>query len=336
MIRGAKAAASQPAAAAAAEAVLGAGSGAVDAVIAGFFGAAGVHPGVILAPAIAIVGGFGAGGRAFDGRPAQPGSGAARPRGFVGDATIPPGARIAAPRTLGMLALLHTYRGRSSFLELARAGMAAAESAGSKPRAAFLRRVGSAGVLALRAPEVMRALVAVGGPVAGGALTEADLEGAAPVEADATAASLGDGVTAFTSPFGAPEEPRDDAEVIVACDGRGGIAALAYIPARDGVPVPDLGITLGRDAVPVMRGVPRVSPGTVLPAAAPVGIVVKSGGFSVAVGLPGQRALDGTALGELVTGASAETALAGLRERLGGRGAVAVVTDGKSARALSA
>jgi gamma-glutamyltranspeptidase/glutathione hydrolase len=335
VIRGAKAAASQHAAAEAADATLAGGAGAVDAVIAGFLGAAGAEPGVLFAPAVAIVAGFGAGARAFDGRAAQPGRGAPRPRGFVDDAAIPDGARVAAPRTLGMLALLHSYRGRSSFSALARAGVAAADSAGAKKRAAMVRKVGSAGVLALRAPEVVRALLAAGGPVAGGALTEADLAESAPAETDAAVTPIGDGLTAYTSPFAAPSDARGDAEVVVACDGRGVIAALAYVPAKGGVPLPDLELAMGRDAVPVRRGVTRVAPGTVLPMAAPIGIAVHTGTFAAAVGLPGRAALEAAALAELVKGVPVETALADLRAHLGGHSAVAVITDGKTARAAT-
>ena len=335
MIRGAKAAASQPSAAEAADAIVAAGASAVDAIIAGFFGAAGADPGVLFAPAIAVVAGFGAGARAFDGRAAQPGRGAPRPRGFVDEAAIPDGARVAVPRSLGMLALLHSYRGRATFRELARAGVTIAESAGAKQRASLLRHVGSSGLLALRSAEVSRALLAAGGPVAGGALTEDDLAEVAPTEADALAAPIAGGLTAFTSPFSAPDGVDRDAEIVVACDGRGVIAALAYAPARGGVPVPDLEVVVGRDAIPVRRGVTRLAPGTVLSMAAPIGIVMQSHGFAAAIGLPGRAALEVGGLAELVRGFT-EATLADLRDRAGGHGAVGVVTDGKVARAIAA
>lgn len=332
MIRGARASGSQPAAAEAAQAVLDAGGGAVDATIAGFLAAAGADPGVLLGPAVGLVAGFGTGARAFDGRAAQPGRGAARPRGLVGDAIVPDAARVAVPRSIGMLVLLHTYRGRATLHDLARAGVAAAESAGAKQRAALVRKVGQAGVLALRAPEVTRALLAAGGAVAGGILTAADLEETAPREMEATASVIGGGLTVYAPPFAAADEAGGDAEVVVACDQRGVLAAIAYVPARGGVTLAELEIELGRHAVPVRRGVTRLAPGTALPMAAPVAIAVQTGGFAAAVGLPGRPALDVRALAELTTGAALETALAELRERLGGRAAVAVVTDGKTAR----
>ena len=336
MIRGAQAAASQPAAAEAAQAVLDAGGGAADAVIAGFLGAAGADPGVLLAPAVGLVAGFGTGARVFDGRASQPGLGAARPRGFIDEAAIPAGARIAVPRSIGMLVLLHTYRGRTTLHDLARAGVAAAETAGAKQRAALVKKVGQAGVLALRAPEITRILLAAGGAVAGGTLTAADLEETAPAEMEATVTDLEDGLLAYSPPFATAEEPRGDAEVVVTCDARGVLAAIAYVPARAGIPLSDLEITVGRDAVPVRRGVTRLAPGAILPMSAPLAITVQKGGFAAAVGLPGRPSIDVAALGELIKRAALETTLSELRERLGGRMAVAVITDGKTARAASA
>jgi hypothetical protein len=341
VIRAARAAGSEAAAGAAAQAVIEAGGGAVDAVIAGFFGAAGAHPGVLFAPVVALVAGFGAGGRAFDGRAAQPGRGAARPRGFVGDAAIPDGARVAVPRSIAAIVLLSTYRGRARLGELVKAGVASAEGAGAKARAKLLRRVGSAGVLALRAPELEGALLAVGGPVAGGVLTAADIEDAAPGEAEATALVAGEGLTVYTPPFAGIDPPADaggagsesDAEVVVACDARGVIAALAYRPAREGIAVPGFEVTLGRDAVPVRRGVTRVAPGTLLPAPAPLAIAAAhSGRFAAAVGLPGRSRIDAADMAPMARGITVEAALAELRDKVGGRAAVAVVTDGKTAR----
>ncbi len=334
MIRGARAAATDAAAAGPAQAALDAGGGAVDAIVAGFFAAAGAGPGVLLAPAVALVAGFGVGARAFDGRAAQPGRGAQRPRGFVNEASIPDAARVAAPRSLAMLMLAHGYRGRASLRDLAKPGVAAAEAAGAKARAALLRKVGAGGVLALRGAEVMSKLIAAFGPVSGGVLTAEDVEGSPPAEAEASAATIGEGLTVFSPPFaaGAPGgQPGAEAEAIVACDARGVIAALAYVPARGGVPVPDLDLTVGRDAVPVRRGVTRVAPGTLLSAPAPIAIAVGPAGFAAAVGMPGRATVDAAALAEIAKGAAVEAALG---ERAEGRGAVAVVTDGTTARAV--
>ncbi len=81
------------------------------------------------------------------------------------------------------------------------------------------------------------------------------------------------------------------------------------------------------------RGVTRLAPGTILPAPAPVAIAVQNAGFAAAVGLPGRLRIDVDLVAGLVRGAAMETALGDLREKAGGRAAVAVITDGKMARA---
>jgi gamma-glutamyltranspeptidase/glutathione hydrolase len=230
-----------------------------------------------------------------------------------------------------MLMLLSGYRGKASLADLCRAGVAAAEGAGAKDRAKLIRKVGAAGVLALRAPEIERALLAAAGPVAGGALTAADVEEATPTEGEALAA-VEEGLTVYTTPVA--EEAPGDAEVIVACDGRGGLAAITYVPVRDGVPLPGFEVTLGGSAVPVRRGVTRVPPGTLLPSPAPVAIAVQSGGFAVALALPGRPRVDPADAAAVARSAPIDQALADLRDRTGGRPVVAVVTDGKAARAL--
>jgi len=335
VIRGIAAIGSHPGATAAATAALEAGGSAADAVIAGFFAAAGADPGVLLGPAVALVAGASAGARAFDGRAAQPGLGAVRPRGFVDDATIPVGARVAAPRSIAMLLLLHTYRGRATLASLVKPGILAAEAEGAKARAALIRRVGAAGVLALRTPEAARALIAVGGPVAGGALSAQDLEEARPAEADATIDEIAEGASVFTSPWPPPPDALAQAEVILACDGRGLLAALAYVPARQGIAVPELELLLRADAVPVRRGVTRLAPGAPLAAPAPVAIFHQKAGCWAVVGLPGSPRVDPRKLATLAGGAPAERALAELIDPGAARGPLGLISDGRSARVVN-
>jgi hypothetical protein len=331
VIRAAASTASSVAARAAAAAIIEAGGTAVDAVIAGFFAAAGERPGVLLAPAVALVAGTGAGARAYDGRSAQPGLGSARPRGFVADAVVPGAAFAAAPRTIAMLVLLHGHRGRTSLSVLARDGVAAAEAQGEKSRAGLIRRIGASGVLALRAPEIARPLLAAGGSVAGGLLTERDLEEARPAETDAVTTALASGANAFTSPWAPPEASAAGAEAIVACDGRGIVAAIAYAPSSAGILVPELAITLAGDAVPVLRGVTRVAPGTPLAASAPIAILGRKG-FWAAIGLTGVARLRPEALDGLASGQALESALAELRVQEDGRTALAATSDGRLGR----
>lgn len=336
MIRGTAIAGSDPAAVLAGEAALEAGGSAADAVIAGFFGAAGSDPGVLFAPAIALVAGAAAGARAFDGRSAQPGRGAARPRGYVDEGSIPDAARFPVPRALAMLVLLHTSAGRAKWRDLVKPGALAAEKLGSAKRAALIRLTGDVGVMALRSRDVERALLERGGSVEGGTLTAEDLAEIRPENAGAKTSSIGDQVTVVSAPWdasaGVPASLQ--AEVLVACDGRGGVAALAYSPAREGIAVDALELVVNREAVPVRRGVTRVAPGTPLAAPSPIAILSRSGGFWVAVGFPGRGAIEPEALLDLSSGLAVETALTDLRGRMGSRAAFAALRDGRTARSL--
>lgn len=335
MIRGALALARAASTQGPAQAALDAGGSAADAVIAGFFALAGQDASVLLSPVVALVAGGGAGARVIDGRALQPGKGVARPRGWKSEKEIPPGAYVAVPRSLGVLAILHAARGRTGLGGLARAGVTAAEAAGATKRAALIKRVGAAGPLALTSEEAVGALLAAGGPVAGGILTAEDLEGAMPEDVPARSTTLGPDVTALSVPWDAPLGRFPVADAILACDGRGLLAALVFVPTRreQGVLVPELELVLGRHAQPVRRGVPRTTPGAPLDMPAPLAIVGKSG-FYAAVALLGKAGVDVAALRPLAEGWPAETAVAELREQTGALTAMTLLRDARDARVL--
>ncbi|MBK8257256.1 MAG: hypothetical protein IPK82_31855 [Polyangiaceae bacterium] len=232
VLRDAAAEASDMRAAHAAHLALAGGGSATDAVIAGFFAAAGALPSVLLGSAVAIVSNVGSGVRAFDGRPLQPGKGAARPRGYLKGVHPPDAAFLAVPRAVPLLMLLHAYGGRTSFGVLSRSGVETASGVDAKKRAKILRRVGAAGAIALRAEGINEALLTRGNGVAGGALTEEDLNNVLP--ADAEAISLGGhGPETLISvgPWSAEESAADehewDVDVIAAADFRGNLAVIS-------------------------------------------------------------------------------------------------------------
>lgn len=333
-MKGVAAVASDPDAAAAARAVLDAGHGAVDAVVAGFFAAAGKDAAVLLAPTSALVVGQGVGARAFDGRAAQPGRGAPRPRGFLRDGEIPDAARVAAPRTIQMLALLHAYRGRASFAELARAGVASARVAGALARAALIQRVGAQGVLALRADQVARPLLGAAGSIAGGALSAADLQESVPADVEARSAEV-EGGSVYSLPWSPEADGPSTAGVVLAADARGLIAMIAYAPSKRSVSVPDLEISIGGDAIPVRRGVTRMAPGTPLFAAAPIA-AVGIGTRVIAVALPGRTALANEELRCFAGPLLVREALAELCSKKAIRGGLGLLWDGRAASSISA
>lgn len=338
MIRAIAAAATDSVVAAAAQTTLEEGGGAVDAVIAGWFAAAGGSPGVLFAPLTLVLAGAGAGARAFDGRSVQPGLGAPRPRGFVRDDDIPPGARVAVPRSLAAIALAHGIRGRVDLGTLSRVGVARAEEVGAKQRAALLRSVGRAAALVLRSREVSRAFFAAGGPVVGGIVTEQDLEAVMPAEVDALVAAAGDGRIATLIPWELPDRSARGADAIVAVDGRGLVAALAYSSprAQDAIALPGLECSAAPDADPVRRGVTRLSPGTPLLAASPIGVLAFASGLVAAVGASGCVALGVDDFAVIGAGASFDEGLEALRGRKGADLIVAATRDARAARVVVA
>jgi gamma-glutamyltranspeptidase/glutathione hydrolase len=323
VIRGIAAAAGRADQETAARDALAAGGSAVDAVIAGWLAAAGSDVEPLLAPVVVLVAGAGAGARVFDGRAAQPGKGQTRPRGFQQHESIPLAARFAVPRSLAMLQLLHATRGRLSLRELGKAGIATAKSLGATGRAKLIQRACEAGNLALRAPDVLEGLIASAGRVAGGVLGEQDIEEARPSDGDASRVALGEGE--LVRP---PWDGVDgDSSCVVACDARGMFAAIAWArgPAAR---LATLEIALPATAIPVLRGVTRTAPGTPLEAPAPIAIVTRKG-FSAAIAAPTGASIPSDALAGLLEFAAAEQSLAQL-----GRGTIAVVSNGRDARAV--
>jgi gamma-glutamyltranspeptidase/glutathione hydrolase len=337
VIRGAIAVASDEQAAEAANEALQRGGSAVDAVVAAFVTAAGNDPEVLLAPVIALVVGPGHGARAFDGRLAQPGLGAARPRGYLDEASAPLAARLGVPRSIAMLALLHTYGCRLPLRDLVRPGALAAEKRGAVRRAAILVRLGEAGAMLLTSRELEMALLAAGGPVAGGLLTAQDLAQARPADADARRLDTEVGFIAL-APWESASSPAETSALTIrgaaAADARGGLAALSYVAATPGVALPEAELVASPLAVPVRRGIPRVTPGTALAAPAPIAILVGSDTGIAMVLEGGASRVDPDALGDLIGGAAGEAAFARVAARHGAEGASAAVRVGRDARGI--
>lgn len=346
-LREAGAASSSGVAGDAAHLALAAGGAAIDAVVAGFFAAAGANAGVLLGSTAAIVGNTGSGVRAFDGRPVQPGKEAARPRGFVEGQAVPDAARVAAARTVPMMFLLHAYGGRTSLSTLAKHGADVAIGQGAKVRARVLRRVGAAGVIGLRTEGVHDALLAAANSVAGGALTEADLENVMPGDADARTLYQADGDVHVAGWPWSGEGASDldvgwNVDVVVAADHWGGVAALSFAHQPKGVDLPGVELSAPRLAVPVRRGVTRIAPGTPLRAPGPVGIARFGRELSLAFGLSGawqkgekalfEGDLDAASLAPLAAGGAVESALAGLANAHGALRSVAAVRSPKATR----
>jgi len=289
------------------------GGTALDAVLAGFLGAAAERPDVLFAPLQILVAGPGVGARAFDGRVRQPGAGAPRPRGFVRGSAIPDTAYAGVPASLAAIAVAHAHDGSLSIAKLCAPAISAARRRGADARASMLARFARLGASALTDSVVARALVAAAGRVVGGLLTEEDLAAVRPAT-EAPREILADGsrriiVPSWQSLLGAPGRR---CEIIAAGDRRKVLAVLCYTPDEGGVRVPELGVSLTRDAVPVMRGIPRTSPGTPCPAPKPLAILLEEVAALVAIGA---RA-DVTPADDAWAAIAAQDAVGGMLEEL--------------------
>ena len=273
------------------------GGNAIDAVIAGFLGAAGARDGVLLSPVVAMVAGVGVASRWFDGRCCQPGAEVPRPRGFVAETTIPVAARAAAPRSLGMLALLHAYGAARPMRALCAPAVAIASKAAAPARSEVLDAFGRNGSMTLASGHVARALLRAAGQANGGLLTEADLASARPADAPLAFDTINSGELALPlSSEPAASTPPREAEVLVAADPRGIVSAIAFSPDDEGLLVPELQLRLPRDAEPVQRGVARVTPRAPRPAPCPIAVLRRPDGWYAALGAAGRNPIDATAL----------------------------------------
>ena len=246
------------------------GGSAIDAVLAGYFAAAGAHSGVLLGPVALLLGGIGSGDRAFDGRVRQPGRNAKRPRGSVQGVQPPQAARVGVPSSVPALAVALGYGAGSTLARLVQPGVRLARERGANRRAAVLTRVGEVGALALAEPELSLALVRAFGPPSGGLLTPADF--APPSGLDVAAVQLeGAQQTRLGVPW-ALQAKRAFARGVCVCavDVNGLFAAAAFEAEPESAYVEELELSAPLLAAPTLRGVPRVTPGTALPSPAPL------------------------------------------------------------------
>jgi gamma-glutamyltranspeptidase/glutathione hydrolase len=215
-----------------------------------------------------------------------------RPRGATKADAVPDAALVAAPASLGALGLLHAYGGQLTLDRLVRPALERTRGTGATERGAVIERFGRRGPAALADAAVSRALIATAGRAVGGLLSEEDLAEVRPESAVPKQASFGPSRRALVAPWPAPEARGRTAEFVAAVDAAGVMVALAYAPDDDGLAVPELGLTLARDAIVVRRGIPRVTPGEALPFAAPVAIGVDRQGSFIALGVRGATPLD--------------------------------------------
>jgi gamma-glutamyltranspeptidase/glutathione hydrolase len=269
----------------AAEDQLAASGSALAAVLSGYFAAAGASSGVLLGPMAVLVGGVGQGARAFDGRLRQPGLGARRPRGFPPESQVPEAASVAVPTSPFAAIVAHAYGAGASLSAVIRPGVDAAERAGAPQRARFLERLAAVGAAAMSEPSFRRPFLHAGSTSEGGLVTPSDLEPPPDVDLAASEVQLEDDRW-----LSAPWTSASSAGVLVgggggicAADAHGVFAALCYRSVDSGAWLEELGLLAHLSAVPVLRGVPRLAPGTRLGAPFPAALRVDASARPVEV-----------------------------------------------------
>ncbi len=275
---------SEPSMTEAANAILAKAGTSVDACIAAFFAAAGAQEGVLLGSVVMLVAGTGSGAHVFDGSVVQPGRGVPRPRGFTQDSEVPVSARIGVSATGAVLAAVHAHGGSTPMSELATPGVKIARACRAPGRANLIRRVSAAGPVALREASFVRSLLDVAGRPEGGNVTTEDLE---EVQARVLQPTMGEGVLFVEAPASRLSIPALRTVVLVACDHRGVLAAMHCAYDTDGVNVEPHEVTASRLAAPVLRGVPRIRPGTPIELPIPIGLLTDRDIPWAAVGLEG-------------------------------------------------
>ncbi len=259
------------------------GGSALKAALAGFFGAAGADPGVLLGPVTLLVGGVGVGARAFDGRCLQPGWEGKRPRGFVAEEGIPHSAYAAIPGSIWALSVCCGYHSGVSLAACVRSGISIARKAGAARRAEILELVGALGPRIFLHPPVREAWIAQFGPVEGGMVQPQDLAPKQELDRE-----LLEQAGELTAPWATPEPQSSspgskwssrlgndstlDAVAgvehgLVAADQHGMLVALSFRILPGKARLGDFEVTVPLLGVPVRRGVTRIAPRTPLPVA---------------------------------------------------------------------
>ncbi|MBN1609885.1 MAG: hypothetical protein JW940_24855 [Polyangiaceae bacterium] len=271
------------------------GGTAPGSALCGFFAAAGSYAGVLLGPVSVLVGGLGAGARAFDGRLQQPGQGMRRPRGFRPGEQIPDAARVGVATSVTAALVAFAYSGSQGLGSILKPGISRAQRSGAELRADLLRRIREVGAAAVTEAQFVRPMLHVAGPGQGGLVTAADFGRVGDVDRPALERRIADRHLVLP-----PWHDEAIATGAIGCaictvDAHGVFCALSYQRSSGGLGVDELELEVPLVAVPVRRGVTRTQPGARLPAPAPIALRRDTGGqLCEVLAAPGAVRLDET------------------------------------------
>ncbi len=290
-----------PAAQAAAMAVVAAGATAVDMVLAALLaGAARSSAASLLGAAGILVAGVGAGVHFIDGRARAPGLGEKRPKT---PEPAPERWTAAVPGLLEGVLAAHARFATMPLSDVVRAAVNAVRDEGTDPsvdaRLKFLMQLHRTGISAMERMGVLQGVLNTVGPVAGGVFTKEDL---VPVPAHVREMpTCTDGVNEVLVPprtsgrYGpnAPDPlPALPVESVVAVDMHGVIAAASWVAAPSATSIDGVaGLALPALMPLPRKGVPRWRPGEALPVPLPLAVLIHEGRAWGAAGLCGNGAL---------------------------------------------
>ena len=246
---------------------------AIDRLVAAVLVAGSAEPSLLLGPIGIWLGERGVARHSIDGRLREPGKGLDRPRGHVERA--PDAAFVAISALPSSLAAAHALYGKRTLREVG----AVAAKAGKNPLVESIRdRAGQA----YTDKVVVEAHREAAGPLVGGLFSEEDVR-AFTLEATPIAES------ARKTDW--PEPVRSlEWSAVATSDARGHIAFAVFGWDSDGVLLPSLHVRAPRVAVPVLRGVERTRPGTLLDGLPNVHWSDNGSTIAFVVDLPGSKA----------------------------------------------
>jgi gamma-glutamyltranspeptidase/glutathione hydrolase len=278
----------------AAQACLDAGGTAIDAALAGYFAVAGAISWALLAPVTIAMAGSGTGTRFVDGRCRQPGKGIDKPVRFADDSKVPPAVRAAVPGSVSAITIGAVPFARETTVALASYGVQVALKQGANRRAELLERVGQAKAWALLDRGFLAEMNERVPRFEGALLGELDLE---EIPAEVVAGRPApEGPFSMAKPHWADDPAMAGVEegqrlFVLAADNWGGLAGVVIEGARHSVSLFGGEVDIPGLAVPLLKGVPRPVPGTILPMSVPLGILF-DGELPVSIAASSRRRLD--------------------------------------------
>jgi len=272
--------ATRPAAYHAAEECLESGGTALDAVLTGVLTTAGEDPETLFSPLVLAVAGLGVGCKFFDGRVHQPGLDVPRPVRYVRAEDSPLCARLSVPTAPFVIAVASALGGTRRLSSLVAHGLKLARKEGATARVRLLEGMRAEGGRVLLQSWFWQELQHQAPRIEGGLITETDIVSIRPQTYAPRIEATSSRLTIGRPPWTHNESSllynlSAGRELMLAADSQGIVAVAIWEHAREGIDLFGGELRLPAWADPVVKKIPRRSPGTPLPSPAPVGFLME-------------------------------------------------------------